>query len=138
MTAWVEALFPYVEVTEGVTIRVSVSFLPEQSNAASSRWFWAYHVRIENGREHAVQLLTRHWRISDGHGGVHRVDGEGVIGEQPLLQPGGAHDYVSGCPLNTPNGSMRGHFMFAGGDGNGATFEVRIPEFPLAMPAVET
>lgn len=129
------AFFPYFETTEGVTVRVSVSFLPEQSDIDGLRWFWAYHIRIENERDSAVQLLTRHWRISDARGGLHRVDGDGVIGEQPVVQPGKSHDYVSGCPLNTPNGAMEGHFMFAGAEPD--LFKVRIPHFPLTAPTVE-
>lgn len=129
-----KAFFPYSESTDGVTIRVSVNFLPEQSDVDGKRWFWAYHIRIENDRDSAVQLLTRHWRISDARGGLHVVDGEGVIGEQPIIQPGKAHDYVSGCPLNTPSGSMTGHFIFIGEAA--APFQVEIPEFILAAPTV--
>ncbi len=130
-----ESFFPFAETTEGVTVRVSVTFLPEQSDIDGSRWFWAYHIRIENHRDMAVQLLTRHWRISDARGGLHHVDGEGVIGEQPIVQPGKAHDYVSGCPLNTPSGAMVGHFTMIGD--TAPAFEVRIPEFPLVEPTVE-
>lgn len=129
-----QAFFPYSQTTDGVTIRVSVSFLPEQSDINGKRWFWAYHIRIENEREASVQLLTRHWRISDGHGGLHQVDGEGVIGEQPIIEPGKSHDYVSGCPLNTPSGAMEGHFVFIGADAQ--PFEAGIPQFPLNMPTV--
>ena len=130
-----ESFFPFSETTDGVTVRVSVTFLPEQSDVDGNRWFWAYHIRIENHRDSAVQLLTRHWRISDARGGLHKVDGEGVIGEQPVIEPGKAHDYVSGCPLNTPNGSMEGMFVMVG-DAPDA-FEVRIPQFPLLEPTVE-
>lgn len=129
-----KAFFPYSESTDGVTIRVSVNFLPEQSDVDGQRWFWAYHIRIENDRDSAVQLLTRHWRITDARGGLHVVDGEGVMGEQPIIQPGKAHDYVSGCPLNTPSGSMTGHFIFIGE--TAAPFQVDIPEFILAAPTV--
>ena len=129
------SFFPYSESTDGVTIRVSVTFLPEQSDIDGLRWFWAYHIRIENERDTAIQLLTRHWMISDARGGLHKVDGEGVIGEQPIIQPGKSHDYVSGCPLNTPSGAMEGHFMFVGDQPS--AFEVRIPYFPLAAPTVE-
>ena len=131
-----ESFFPFAETTDGVTVRVSVTFLPEQSDIDGSRWFWAYHVRIENHRDTAVQLITRHWRISDARGGLHHVDGEGVIGEQPIIQPGKAHDYVSGCPLNTPSGAMAGHFTMIG-DQAQASFDVRIPQFPLVEPTVE-
>ncbi|MEH6789538.1 Co2+/Mg2+ efflux protein ApaG [Parasphingorhabdus sp.] len=129
-----ESFFPFAETTEGVTVRVSVTFLPEQSDIGGERWFWAYHIRIENHRDSAVQLLTRHWRINDERGGLQMVDGEGVIGEQPVIQPGKSHDYVSGCPLNTPSGSMEGHFVMVGRAP--PAFEVRIPHFPLPEPTV--
>ena len=89
-------------------------------------------------------MKSRHWRITDARGMVNHVDGEGVVGEQPLLQPGQSHDYVSGCPLNTPSGSMEGFYTFIRGDGPGPLLndaaaneplEVRIPFFPLAAPA---
>ncbi|MEO9635147.1 MAG: Co2+/Mg2+ efflux protein ApaG [Parasphingorhabdus sp.] len=130
-----KSFFPFAETTDGVTVRVSVSFLPEQSDIDGKRWFWAYHVRIENDRETAVQLLTRHWRIHDERGGLQMVDGDGVVGEQPVIQPGKSHDYVSGCPLNTPNGSMEGHFVMVGDMPD--AFEVRIPHFLLTEPTVE-
>lgn len=130
-----QSFFPFSETTDGVTVRVSVTFLPEQSDIDGLRWFWAYHIRIENERDSAVQLLTRHWRISDARGGLHKVDGDGVIGEQPIIQPGKSHDYVSGCPLNTPSGAMTGHFVFVGAELD--AFEVGIPDFPLTAPTVE-
>ena len=76
-----------------------------------------------------MQLLTRHWRITDGRGAVNFVDGDGVVGEQPVLRPGQSHDYVSGCPLMTPTGSMEGHYTFRSEDG--AMIEAAIPFFPL-------
>lgn len=130
-----ESFFPFAETTDGVTVRVSVTFLPEQSDIDGSRWFWAYHIRIENHRDTAVQLLARHWQISDARGGLQMVDGDGVVGEQPVIQPGKAHDYVSGCPLNTSSGSMEGHFVMVGS--TPPAFEVRIPHFPLSEPTVE-
>lgn len=129
-----KALFPAAETTLGVTVRVSVSYLPEQSEPARGRWFWAYHIRLENEGEQSVQLLTRHWIITDGRGARHSVEGEGVVGEQPLIAPGGSYDYVSGCPLATPSGSMRGSYRMIGE--NGAMFDVAIPEFALLAPAV--
>ena len=125
--------FPHAATTDGVTVRVSVSYLPEQSHPALSRWFWAYHVRIENHDEVAAQLLTRHWRISDGRGQISEVEGEGVVGEQPLILPGGAFDYVSGCPLPTPDGSMVGSYTMEMGDES--QMLVAIPHFPLVAPA---
>lgn len=129
-----KALFPHQETTNGVTVMVAVSFLPEQSEPAKGRWFWAYHVRIENGSPNAVQLISREWSISDGRGGRHEVQGEGVVGEQPVIEPGGSFDYVSGCPLNTPTGSMEGKYHMLGSDGG--SFAVAIPHFPLVAPAV--
>ena len=129
-----KSLFPHAETTRGVTVRVSVSFLPEQSEPARGRWFWAYHIRLENEGPMAVQLLTRHWLITDGRGARHEVEGEGVVGEQPVIEPGGAYDYVSGCPLATPTGAMEGSYRMIGEDGS--TFDVAIPKFALIAPAV--
>jgi ApaG protein len=132
-----KALFQHAAITEGITVRVAVNFLPEQSHPSqvegAGKWFWVYHIRIENGSDRAVQLLTRHWRITDGRGMVNLVEGDGVVGEQPTLQPGQSHDYVSGCPLTTPQGSMEGFYTFSAADG--ALFEAAIPFFPLAAPA---
>ena len=127
-------LFPHSATTAGITVRVSVSFLPEQSEPGKGRWFWAYHVRVENGAAQAVQLVSREWIISDGRGTRHEVRGEGVVGEQPVLEPGGSFDYVSGCPLTTPTGAMEGRYFMVGADGR--TFPVDIPRFPLIAPAV--
>lgn len=130
----ISALFPHVAETRGVTVRVSVSFLPEQSEPARGRWFWAYHVRIENDGPAAVQLLTRHWIITDGRGARHAVEGEGVVGEQPAIAPGASFDYVSGCPLPTPTGRMEGSYHVIAEDGS--AFDVAIPRFALIAPAV--
>ncbi len=127
------ALFQHVAITAGVTVRVSVNFMPEQSRVEAGRWFWVYHIRLENGRDDTVQLCTRHWRITDSRGMVNIVDGEGVVGETPVLKPGQTHDYVSGCELSTSNGAMEGHYTFSTQDGQ--LFEVAIPYFPLAAPS---
>lgn len=128
------ALFPYSETTDGVTVRVSVSFQPGNSDPAGGRWFWIYHIRIENHGEVEVQLLDRIWEITDGRGGVHVVEGDGVVGEQPVIAPGGSFDYVSGCPLATPSGRMKGQYGMM--DANGRRFAVAIPAFPLLGSAV--
>ncbi len=132
-------LFQHAAITDGITVRVAVNFLPEQSRPQDGKWFWVYHIRIENGSHDKVQLVSRHWRITDGRGVVSIVDGEGVVGEQPVLEPGQAHDYVSGCPLATPHGTMEGFYTFhrlpAGRTDGGEPLEVRIPFFPLAAPA---
>ena len=94
-------LFQHTAISDGITVRVAVNFLPEQSRIEAGKWFWVYHIRIENNSDRTVQLMTRHWRITDGRGMVNFVEGDGVVGEQPKLQPGESHDYVSGCPLAT-------------------------------------
>ncbi len=129
-----KALFTDEAETRGIVVRVSVSYLPEQSEPQRGRWFWAYHIRIENNSAAMVQLLTRHWVITDGRGARHSVEGEGVVGEQPMIEPGASFDYVSGCPLSTPTGSMQGSYHMIAEDG--AAFDVAIPKFALFAPAV--
>ncbi len=126
--------FPHSAQTGDVIVRVSVSFLPEQSEPGRGRWFWAYHIRIENAGETRVKLVSREWQIKDGRGALHEVRGEGVVGEQPVIEPGASYDYVSGCPLATPTGSMEGRYFMVAADGS--RFEVDIPRFPLIAPAV--
>lgn len=128
-----KALFPHVATTRDVTVRVSVSYLAEQSEPGRGRWFWSYHIRLENGGRRSVQLLTRHWIITDARGEVQEVRGDGVVGDQPILEPGGSYDYVSGCPLTTASGSMEGSYGMA--DESGALFDIAIPRFPLLAPA---
>ena len=128
-----KGLFPYEATTGGITVRVAVSYLSEQSQPAHGRWFWSYHIRIENGGDAPVQLLTRHWIISDGRGNRHEVEGEGVVGDQPVIDPGESYDYVSGCPLQTPSGSMEGSYGMI--DADGEDFDAAIPRFPLLAPA---
>ena len=122
-------LFPNVAVTRGIAVRVAVSYLSELSDPSSNRWFWSYHVRIENGGDVAVQLLSRSWTIVDERGTIHEVVGEGVVGEMPLIAPGASFDYVSGCPLDTPSGSMNGAYRMV--DEDGSAFDVEIPRFQL-------
>ena len=125
-------LFPNVATTRDIIVRVAVSYLAEQSNQSLGRWFWSYHIRIENGSGVSVQLLARSWTIVDGRGQVHEVHGEGVVGETPLIPPGGSFDYVSGCPLDTPTGEMSGTYRMV--DEDGSAFDIRIPRFVLAAP----
>lgn len=126
-------LFPKVAITRDVAVRVAVSYLAEQSNPSLERWFWSYHIRIENKSQLSVQLLSRSWRIVDGRGATHHVQGEGVVGETPLIAPGGSFDYVSGCPLDTPSGSMSGSYQMV--DEDGSVFDIAIPRFELVAPA---
>ena len=125
-------LFAHAATTRNIHVRVAVSYLPEQSAPLAGRWFWSYHVRIENDGDRPVQLLARHWLIRDGRGGEQEVRGEGVVGETPLIPAGGSFDYVSGCPLDTPSGSMHGSYRMIADDGS--MFDVDIPQFALLSP----
>lgn len=129
-----DAFFPHVAQSRGVVVRVATSFLADQSDPARGHWFWSYHIRIENAGPVPVQLMTRHWIITDASGHVHEVEGEGVVGEQPVIEPGTSFDYVSGCPLHTPSGEMVGHYRMVAGDGS--VFDAAIPPFRLTAPAV--
>ena len=123
-------LFTNLATTRDITVRVAVSYLAEQSDPSSARWFWSYHIRIENDSTKSVQLLSRSWQIVDGNGTVHEVHGEGVVGEMPLIAPDGSFDYVSGCPLDTPSGWMSGTYRMV--DEEGTAFDVAIPRFQLS------
>jgi ApaG protein len=120
--------FPYAATTGAITIRVAPRYHPEQSDPSAPRHVWSYHVRIENNGLDTVQLLSRHWEISDGHGRTEVIEGEGVIGQQPLIEAGQAFDYMSGCPLATPSGKMVGHYVM---ESEAGRFNARIPEFAL-------
>ncbi len=126
-----EGFFAHTATTRGITVRVAPRFLPEQSDPDDSRFVWSYHVRIENHSNDIVQLMRRHWIITDGDGRISEVDGEGVVGDQPVIAPGGSFDYISGCPLPTPSGSMAGSYRM---DGPGGGFDVTIPHFSLHRP----
>jgi ApaG protein len=122
----------YEATTRGVTVRVRPTFLPDQSNAARPRYMWAYTVEIENRSGVTLQLMRRHWIITDALNRTENVVGDGVIGEQPTLLSGEAFRYTSSCPLPTPSGAMRGSYTMVAEDG--AEFEVDIPEFSLHLP----
>ena len=128
------ALFPYALTTGSVTVRVSVSFQGETSDPSANRWFWIYHIRIENDGDRDIQLISRRWEITDGRGAINVVEGLGVVGEQPVIAPGAAFDYVSGCPLGTPSGRMVGSYGMV--DDSGRQFRIGIPDIPLLGPAV--
>lgn len=123
----------YAATTRGVTVRVVCQFLPDQSEPASQRYVWAYTVEIENGGSEAVQLVARHWIITDGLNRTQEVSGPGVVGETPVIAPGGVYRYASACPLTTPSGSMRGTYRMVVTDSMTA-FEADIPEFSLHLP----
>ena len=96
----------------GIKIWVRSEFLPSHSRPKESLWFYIYHVHIENQRDDVVQLLSRHWIITNAEGEEQHVRGEGVVGEQPILAPGTYFEYTSACPLNTPFGTMHGSYHF--------------------------
>jgi ApaG protein len=123
----------YEAETNGVIVRVTPTFLPDQSNPPQM-WVWAYAVEIENRSEQTVQLVSRHWIITDALGRVEEVEGPGVVGEKPVLRPGAVHAYASGCPLPTASGSMAGsyHMLVEGG----GAFDAAIPAFSLDLPGV--
>ncbi|HEY3814752.1 MAG TPA: Co2+/Mg2+ efflux protein ApaG [Caulobacteraceae bacterium] len=121
----------YEAETRGVNVKVVTSYVAEHSDPPG-RYVWAYMIRIENRSEQTVQLVSRHWIITDGQGRVEEIEGPGVVGEQPVLRPGEVHSYTSGCPLPTSSGWMRGEYRMTveGGD----PFDAQIPAFSLDLP----
>ena len=122
----------YETESAGIRVRVRPSYLAGQSDPDAGRWVWAYQVEIENRRESPVQLIARHWVITDAKGHVEEVRGSGVVGEQPVIQPGDRYAYASGCPLSTSSGSMVGSYAMT--DDLGRHFEAAIPAFSLDVP----
>ncbi len=124
----------YEAETDGIVVRVRPSFLAGQSNPDAGRWVWVYQVEIVNLTGVSVQLMARHWIITDARGQVEDVRGPGVVGEQPVIAPGGSYTYASGCPLTTPSGSMVGSYAMT--DSEGRTFDAAIPAFSLDVPGL--
>ena len=122
----------YSEITRSIEVTVEPSYLEGQSSPESRHYVWAYRVRIENHGAERVQLLNRHWRITDAKGVTQEVEGLGVVGEQPLLPPGGSFVYTSGCPLPTPSGIMQGRYEMQ--NDAGERFWIKIPAFSLDSP----
>ena len=118
--------------TQGVRVNVTSASVPEKSSPAESYYFFAYTVRISNESDQTVQLISRRWIISGPDGEVGRVEGPGVVGEQPVLAPGQFFEYPSFCPLQSPFGSMRGSYHMVRASGEG--FEAQIAPFSLATP----
>ncbi len=123
----------YSITTRGVTVAVRCFYLDDQSKPDECLFVWAYQVRITNNFSETVQLLRRTWNITNARGNVQRVHGAGVIGEQPVLEPGESFEYTSGTPLDTPSGFMAGqyHMLVLS---NGELFDVEIPAFSLDSP----
>ncbi len=122
----------YEATTDDIKVTVRPVYLEEQSDPSENHYVWAYHVTIENQGEQTVQLLNRHWKITDARGQVQEVRGPGVVGEQPVLQPGETFEYTSGCPLQTSSGIMVGSYEMLRSDGE--RFDVAIPAFSLDLP----
>jgi ApaG protein len=122
----------YRQVTNEIAVSVEPIYLDGQSVPDESRYVWAYRIVIENNSDNTVQLQSRYWRIVDGNGRVEEVRGPGVVGEQPILNPGDTYSYSSGCPLTTPSGTMVGRYQMR--DGDGRDFEIDIPAFSLDIP----
>lgn len=120
-------------VTDGIKISVQTEYQPEYSSPQNMHFVFAYRITIENKSEHTVQLLRRQWFIYDSDGTIREVEGEGVVGQQPILEQGESHHYVSGCNLRTNIGKMKGTYLMER-IMDGKKFKVAIPEFVLIPP----
>ncbi len=128
MTNWA----PYVATTREIAVNVEPAYLETRSSPHSSQYFWAYRVIIENQGQETVQLLSRHWMITNARGELTEVKGPGVVGEQPVLKPGESFEYTSGVPLNTPSWMMGGAYQME--TESGERFDIEIPTFSLDRP----
>ncbi len=124
-----------ISTTNGITVSVEAQYLPEHSNPRGLKFIFGYHITIENRSSETVQLLRRKWYITDSFGNVREVAGDGVVGKQPVLEPGEAHSYVSFCNLFSEVGKMRGFYTMAR-QPDGHEFEVEIPEFKMVAPSI--
>jgi ApaG protein len=120
-------------ITQGVKISVETIYQDEHSNPANEHFMFAYRIEIENLSDYAIQLMRRQWLIFDSNGSVRDVEGEGVVGIQPVIDPGKSYSYVSGCSLKTDIGSMKGHYTM-NRLVDETPFNVDIPEFALIVP----
>jgi len=119
-------------VTRGIRVQVNAEYSPGHSHPQQNRWFFLYTVNISNESEQTVQLVTRHWIITDAAGRIEEVRGPGVVGQQPVLEPGQSFEYTSGCPLTSPYGSMRGSYQMLMADGR--QFDAEVAQFTLQAP----
>lgn len=125
-------MFSSEAVTRGVRVRVESEYAPDRSEPAKSQWFFLYTVTIANEGAETVQLLTRHWIVTDGTGRMEEYRGPGVVGKQPTLRPGESFEYTSGCPLGTPFGLMEGTYQMI--TESGERFDAKIAPFTLSEP----
>ena len=124
----------YSKTTKSINITVNPCYLDEQSEPEEHYYVWTYQVTINNLGQETVQLKHRYWKIIDSNGTKQVIKGEGVVGEQPILKPGGKYEYISGTPLSTPSGFMEGYYEME--TKNGKKFDVIIPLFPLDSPYI--
>lgn len=122
----------YSAVTRNIIVTVKPFYLDDRSDPDENRYVWGYRVTIDNQSDDAVKLLSRYWNITDGSGKVEEVRGDGVVGEQPELDPGDSYQYTSGCPLSTPSGFMVGRYTMQ--TKSGEEFDIEIPAFSLDLP----
>ena len=122
----------YSETTRSIKVTVRPVYLDQHSSPDENHYVWAYHVIIENCGTETVQLRRRHWEITDGFGRLQEVRGPGVVGEEPVLEPGESFEYTSSCPLQTPSGFMVGDYEME--TRSGENFLVRVPAFSLDTP----
>jgi ApaG protein len=118
--------------TQGLRVQVEARYSPEHSQPGANHWFFLYTIRISNEGGETCQLISRYWIIRDATGRIEEVKGDGVVGEQPVLEPGDAFEYTSGCPLTTPFGSMEGTYQMV--TESGARFDAEIARFELREP----
>ncbi len=120
-------------ITNEIRVHVETQYQEEQSEPLNDLYLFAYHISIQNNSEHIIQLMRRHWYITDSIGELREVEGEGVVGVQPILRPGDTHTYISACNLRSDMGKMSGTYTFERLE-NGETFEVAVPEFTMLVP----
>ena len=125
----------YKATTRAIQVTVEPQYLPDQSEPSKSQYVWSHKVHIENKSDVAVQLRSRHWKITDGLGRLQEVKGPGVVGKTPLLRPGETFEYTSGTPLSTPSGIMGGTYQMV--DEAGVKFDIEIPTFSLDTPTAQ-
>lgn len=125
-------MFRSEATTRGVRVSVVSEYSPDRSRPLQQHWFFLYTITIENQGDETVQLISRHWRITDGSGRVEDVRGPGVVGHQPVLAPGESFTYTSGCPLTTSFGRMEGAYRMV--TRSGETFEAAVAPFTLSEP----
>ena len=125
-------MFTSEATTRGIRVSVESDYAPERSRPAEQQWFFLYTITISNHGDETLQLLSRHWIITDSNGHVEEVKGPGVVGQQPVLAPGEGFTYTSGCPLSTPFGKMEGTYQMV--TPSGESFDVKIAPFTLSEP----